>query len=365
MLGGSWQGTPMGALDLRTALIGAARPARRILALAVLLVAGPAFAGPDETFSLYSPLASNTALVDRLLSPLAAETGRRQLASAGGSLAEQPLDLAQERFTLYVPPKTPPQGYGLLVFVSPSDQASLPFGWASILDRYGLIFVAAQRSGNDQSVIGRRAPLALEAAWNVQHRYAIDPARMFVGGFSGGARVALRLALAYPDLFRGAFLNAGSDPIAVSPAMLPERALFEQFQARSRIAYVSGALDDTGAVAMDTASLASLGRWCVFGGASRTTSGAGHQIADARGLGQALEILDRTAAPDASRLAACRVRIDREVEGRIAQATALVSAGDSERAKKALLELDNTVGALAMPQLRDLAERCRCGALGP
>jgi predicted esterase len=331
-----------------------------ILALAILLAAGPTVAAQDETFSLYSPLATNAALVDRLLSPLAAEAGRRGLAANGRTLAEQPLDLAQERFTLYVPAKGPPKGYGLLVFISPSDEAKLPPGWASILDRYGLIFVAAQRSGNDQNVIGRRAPLALEAAWNVQQRYAIDAERVFVGGFSGGSRVALQLALAYPDLLRGAFLDAGSDPIAVAPAVLPARPLFELVQTRSRIAYVSGA-EDTTAVAADVASLASLSRWCVFGGASRTTPGAGHQIADARALGQALELLTRPGAPDASRLAACRTRVDREVQVRLAQATALVAAGDRDKARKALLDLDGSVGALAMPELRDLADRCACG----
>ena len=322
-----------------------------ILALALLLAAAPAVAAPDESFGLYSPLATNAVLVDRLLSPLAAEAGRRGLAANGRTLAEQPLDLAQERFTLYVPAKAPPQGYGLLVFISPSDEAKLPPGWASILDRYGLVFVAAQHSGNDRNVIGRRAPLALEAAWNVQQRYPIDAARVFVGGFSGGSRVALQLALAYPDLFRGAFLDAGSDPIAVAPAILPARPLFELFQTRSRIAYVSG-VEDTTAVTADVASLASLSRWCAFGGASRTTPGAGHQIADARALGQALEILTRPGAPDASHLAACRTRVDREVQDRLAQATALVAAGDRDKARKALLDLDGSVGALAMPQGR-------------
>src|SRR5580700_6469045 len=112
---------------------GAVRPLWRILLLVMLLGAGPTLAGPKETFSLYSPLATNAVLVDRLLSPLAAEAGRRGLAANGRTLAEQPLDLAQERFTLYVPAKAPPQGYGLLVFISPSDEAKLPPGWASIL----------------------------------------------------------------------------------------------------------------------------------------------------------------------------------------------------------------------------------------
>jgi hypothetical protein len=74
-----------------------------------------------------------------------------------------------------------------------------------------------------------------------------------------------------------------------------------------------------------------------------------------------LELLTRPGAPDASRLAACRTRVDREVQVRLAQATALVAAGDRDKARKALLDLDGSVGALAMPELRDLADRCACG----
>jgi poly(3-hydroxybutyrate) depolymerase len=52
--------------------------------------------------------------------------------------------------------------------------------------------------------------LALIAAQNAMAQYSVDPQQVYIGGFSGGSRVALRLALGYPDVFHGALLNAGS-----------------------------------------------------------------------------------------------------------------------------------------------------------
>jgi pimeloyl-ACP methyl ester carboxylesterase len=77
-----------------------------------------------------------------------------------------------------------------------------------------------------------------------------------VGGFSGGARVALRIALGYPDVFRGAILNAGSDPIGDSATPLPPRELFAGFQEEARLIYITGEKDPRWA--MDLDSMASM-----------------------------------------------------------------------------------------------------------
>src|SRR5260221_11408563 len=167
----------------------------------------------DVVFSDYSPLSSSAELLHRLVSPLNAVQLGKTLAHSPVALRDQPIDLAQERFTVYVPSHPPAQAYGLLMFVPPWQNAMLPRGWAAILDRHGVIFVSAANSGNEANTIDRREPLALLAAHNIMQRFHVDPARIYVGGFSGGSRVALRLALGFPGVFRGAFLNAGSDPI--------------------------------------------------------------------------------------------------------------------------------------------------------
>lgn len=163
---------------------------------------------------------------------------------------------------IYVPPHAPAQGYALMVFVPPWQQATLPSGWAQVLDQYGFIFVSAAGSGNDENHLARREPLALIGVQNVIKRYTVDPKRIFVGGFSGGSRVALRLALDYPDVFHGAFLNAGSDPIGANPVPLPSKDQLFRFQESSRIVYATGARD-LFHLSMDAESARSMLKQCV------------------------------------------------------------------------------------------------------
>src|ERR1700761_1591029 len=183
----------------------------------------------NVVFSQYSSASSSTELVRRLVTPLKGWRLQQHAASTGVAIVDQPIDLSHERFALYVPAKEPPDGYALLVFVPPWDDAQVPAAWTSILERHGMIFVSAANIGNDTNLLDRRDPVSLLAATNVMARYRVNPRRVYISGFSGGSRVALRLALGYPDLFHGALLEAGSDPIG-SAVPLPPRALLEQFQ---------------------------------------------------------------------------------------------------------------------------------------
>ena len=213
-------------------------------------------------FSGYSPLSTSLEVIHRTLSPLA--NVEIALAAKNAPLRPQAVDLAQERFSVYVPARRPAQGYGLLVFIPPWQDAHLPPDWAAVLDEHGIIFVSAAKSGNDENVLDRRIPLALLGAYNVMQRYPINSDRVYIAGFSGGSRVALRTALAYPDLFRGALLNAGSDPIGGREALLPPDDLFVTFQSASRLVYVTGSEDDWN-IQHDMQSRDSMKAWCVFG----------------------------------------------------------------------------------------------------
>jgi dienelactone hydrolase len=305
-------------------------------------------------FSEYSPLSTSAEVMRRLLSPLTAVQVQRSLEHSGKRLREQSVDLATERFVLYVPPRAPAEGYALLTFVPPWDEARLPPGWATVLDRYGVIFVSAAHSGNDTDPIGRREPLALLAAWNVMQRYRVDARRVYVGGFSGGSRIALRLALAYPDLFRGALLNAGSDPIDAGHANPPPRELLERFQESTRLVYVTGE-HDTVRPMMDTESLESMRDWCAFDTASRVTYGVAHDIVSPAELSWALTALAEHARTDAAKLAVCRATLEQQLSARLAQVHQLIDAGKRDAARKALEELDHRFGGLAAPQSLALA----------
>jgi predicted esterase len=310
----------------------------------------------DVVFSDYSPLSGSAELVHRLLSPLNAVRAGRSLAHSAVALRDQPIDLVQERFAVYVPSHSPAEGYGLLVFVPPWENATLPRGWAAILDRHGVIFVSAANSGNEASILDRREPLALLAAHNIKQRFHVDPARTYIGGFSGGSRVALRLALGYPDVFRGAFLNAGSDPIGGAQAPLPSPELFSRFQELTRIVYISGQNDAVN-VEKDSASEQSLLEWCVFDWYAERSPWMGHEVAGPVVLGRALDMLDKPAEPNLTRLNNCRLRINQELDKTLVLASDLLAAGNADGARRSLNKIDTRFGGLAAPRSVDLAAR--------
>jgi len=303
----------------------------------------------EVTFTAYSPLSSNAELARRLLSPLK-NLQLQQMLAGGAKLRDQPIDLSQERFALYVPPRMPAAGYGLIVFVPPWDTARLPDGWGPVLDQYGVIFVSASRSGNDQSVLARREPLALLAEANVAQRYHLDAARIYLAGFSGGSRVALRIALGYPDVFRGAILNAGSDPIGNVTTPLPPRDLFLRFQETTHLVYLTGD-QDTGVVAEDMRSQHSMRDWCVFHVDQRTMMGAGHDAIGAAALGRALDMLAGPPHEDAARLANCRAAIESELNAKLADAQSRIAAGKRNQARELLSDIDAQYGGLAAPRI--------------
>ena len=313
-------------------------------------------------FDQYSSLTRTPDFLQRVLSPLAAQVIRRKLPDLDKPVVEQSIDLAKEEFVIYVPPGVPAHGYALLVFVPPWREASLPSGWARVLDQYGFIFVSAARSGNDENVITRREPLALLEVQNVIKRYKVDPGRIFVGGFSGGSHVAERLALHYPDVFHGALLNAGSDPIGANPIPLPSKDTLFRFQESSRIVYVTGA-QDVDRLSMDAASSRSMLKHCVYDIDVRRITGLGHEVADPRGLSAALKSLLNDTPPDVARLDKCRAGVQQELEDQLRKVETLLARGRRSAARDLILKLDSSFGGLAVPHLVDLAEKCGCGIL--
>ena len=284
-----------------------------------------------------------------MISPLAAAAARRALARSGQGLREQSIDPAKEIFTVYVPATKPPHGYGLLVFVPPWGEAKLPQDWSTVLDQYGVIYVSAANSANDANVLGRRDPLALIAYQNIVDRYPVDPEHVFIGGFSGGSRVAMRLALGYPDVFRGALLDAGADPIGDAKAPLPPRDLMLQFQSTSRLVYISGD-EDTLNLQTDKGSMRSMRDWCVTATDDEVAPHTSHHTPDGIALARVFAALYAPVPPDPSELASCRAGIDAEVTSKLQQVDALIASGNRDDARNRY--------ALRRPRR---AEECRAG----
>lgn len=308
----------------------------------------------DVVFTEHADASSTPELVRRLLSPLAAARLERAAGASGRTLAGESIRLADERFLVYVPPPRATSRYGLLVFVPPWQDARLPPRWAPVLDRFGMIFVTAARSGNDESALGRREPLALLAARNIIGSYPVDPERVYVAGFSGGSRVALRLALGYPDLFRGAMLNAGSDAIGSAYVPLPPRDLLFRFQQASRVVYVTGERD-TEHASDDLVSARSLRQWCVYNVDSFADPRVGHEVATAAALSRALGMLASEPRPDVAKLSACRAAIDASLAAKLREVESLNEGGRKAQAQDRLRAIDARFGGLAAPRSTELA----------
>jgi predicted esterase len=125
--------------------------------------------------------------------------------------------LADESFELVVPPAcSAGDPHGLLVWISPG-RADLPREWLDVCAKHKLIWISANNSGNNRHFVARIG-LALDAVRNMKAKYAIDPKRIYVGGFSGGGRVSSMAILTYPDVFTGAICMMGSNFYRQLPA---------------------------------------------------------------------------------------------------------------------------------------------------
>ena len=313
----------------------------------------------------YAATFSNAQIMRRLLSPLAQEAVHAMLIRTGKTLSPYPIDLSKAKFILYVPAGAPPSphGYPLLVFIPPWNQAYLPFGWAGQLDRHGFIFVAPDGAGNAAAVLSRRVPLALAAEANIVREYPVDPERIYIGGFSGGSRVAQHIALGYSDVFHGALLDAGADPLGGTDP-LPPRDLFLRFQSSSHLVYVTGDGDAVN-LQTDASSSESMRQWCVFDVETHETPGAGHELMSAAAFGEALGRLSSPGSADPGRLEGCRSRVSAELEEQLGRAQSLIAEERRAAAHKLLLEIDSRFGGLAAPRILALARGCGCGLARP
>lgn len=314
------------------------------------------FREDDVVFVRTTPLSSNAEIARRTLPPLTYRRVQQTLAARGEHLAPQAVDVRRERFDLYVPAGAPPAaGYGLVVFIAPWPDPTRPHQWATALDHHGMIFVSAQSSGNDQPVLDRRLPLALLAYANVRARFAIDPARVYVMGFSGGSRVAEQAALAYPDVFRGAILDAGADPIDGSAHIYkPPAELFRQFE-HTRIVVITGD-QDLDIEQQDDVALASFRAACVLDVVTDSFHG-GHEGLDLDSLDRVLGAVEARHPPDPAELARCNARIERDIATKLAAAAATLARGDRQAVRMQLKAIEAEYGGLAAPGLLELDAR--------
>ena len=118
-------------------------------------------------------------------------------------------DISAERFRVILPkPEDTNEAWGLLVWISAENNAQVNEDLVAQLAAHRVLLVSPLKSGNDRHPLDRFR-LALDAVCNMSRMYSVDPKRIYVGGFSGGSRIASMLGVAYGDLFTGTLCICG------------------------------------------------------------------------------------------------------------------------------------------------------------
>ena len=201
----------------------------------------------QTAFSIPSKLGTYGEMIERF----AGEKGLRNL---DANMAEDGLTidkyeaftvtLAEETYEVYVPPAyEPAKPIGIMVYIPARDSGSPHPQYLPVLDDRYMIYIAANLSGNRQSPILRRAPLALHALENMSRIYNIDPARVYASGLSGGGKMAVYLGLNYGDHFTGALFIIGSLSVSDRARMAPTGAVKKLVQTRNRYVFLTGRQD--------------------------------------------------------------------------------------------------------------------------
>lgn len=165
-------------------------------------------------------------------------------------------DIKNESYEVYVPKnydyKKP---FGLLVWISASQNGGVPSEYISLMDEYNLIWIGANQSGNDEDVYRLRIPLALDAVFNMRRHYNINTDRIYISGISGGGRVSSSTAFHHSDVYAGGIFVLGanywrtmsvpgmSGKFWIKGFLLPNLNLFKQAQRYGRYVLLTGEYD--------------------------------------------------------------------------------------------------------------------------
>eukprot|EP00913_Durusdinium_trenchii_P028362 g26590.t1 len=146
-------------------------------------------------------------------------------------------DSTKQTYELFVPKNySDRKSWPVFLFISPSDSA---MGWRSLQDlctKNGIIFAGPHAAGN-RCPIRKRVRIVLDVLDELRRGYNIDPDRCYIGGFSGGGRVACAIGFALPELFGGVV------PICAAGDLRSESWLRQRVIDRVSVAHVTGESD--------------------------------------------------------------------------------------------------------------------------
>ena len=193
-------------------------PALKVIARALLLAlfAGPAQAAPALATTEHS------ATLASLFAPEEAAALSKTL----------PLDQPVKFRAWLSETKNP----GVLIFVSPTDSGEPPAGWLPLLESHQMSWIAADGFGN-RKPSAQRVLAAMMALAFVGKLAETDPGRIYLGGMSGGGRIASQTVTRFPQNFSGAVYIVGADFWMPKDIRLRDRA------AANRYVFITGERD--------------------------------------------------------------------------------------------------------------------------
>jgi hypothetical protein len=161
-------------------------------------------------------------------------------------------DIATEKFHVWVPNAyAHDREWGLFVWVDAGDAPRFHEDWDAVLSEHKLLAIAAYDSGNRRHAVSRMQ-LAVDAAFNMRHRFNITPRRVYISGVSGGGRVASMIGIAYADVFSGTFPIVGANFYKPIPApgggnypaaFAPVGTILALAKERNRFVFLTGSKD--------------------------------------------------------------------------------------------------------------------------
>lgn len=124
-----------------------------------------------------------------------------------------------QRYALYLPSGYRPDRAWPILYALDARGSGAPVAevFKAGAERYGWVVASSYNSASDLAVDPN--PAALRAMWNDTHaRLALDDRRVYVAGYSGTVRAAIRLALIAPGSIVGIFGAGAGYPFERSPA---------------------------------------------------------------------------------------------------------------------------------------------------
>jgi predicted esterase len=146
-------------------------------------------------------------------------------------------DSKAQQYELYAPRTVnPTKPTGLILFISASDDPAGLAQWRNVCDAAGILFASPYGAGNNRPG-PERTRIVFDVLDDVRRRFVVDPDRTYLGGFSGGARVACRIAFALPEYFGGVV------PVCAAENLREESWLRRRVTDRLSAALITGETD--------------------------------------------------------------------------------------------------------------------------